>query len=308
MSSYHITENGAKPCSTTPERCPITKDTGDKHYSNFQEAQKEYENKMVYDFSVDSVKASKPSQYVQPLTIPSVKNIDENIHSIKKDIKEIFNDDLNPETEEYLRSFMSGEIPNKIPDELTDRKGDRGMFLASSMIHSASLDSGYYAKITKKFAAGLAEKIGKDSTILDPMAGKGYFVKAMREQGIKTIGSDDMSWKTAQTEEASEIENISAVDSLRKNGNRISHLVISWAPYESDIDNTLYQTVKNEYPHITIINIGEGMGGCTGSEKLWDNLDEDQENDLINMDSRNQCGYETTSILHDYLTFVKINK
>lgn len=309
MPSYHITENGPKPCSTTPNKCPITKETGEDHYSDFDKAQSQYEKKMIYDFSVDSAKTSK---FLKPLIIPPVENVEERIDEINNHMSSMMdNNKLDAETEDYLRKFMNGEIPERLPSRIAGGTPWIGMdtgtdFFSSSITHSAALDSGYYAKITERFAGNLAEKIGKDSIILDPMAGKGYFVKAMREQGIKTIGSDDKSWKTANPGEDNGIENISAIDSLKKYGNKIDHLVVSWAPYESDIDDKLYEIVKKDYPHITLINIGEGMGGCTGSEKFWDNLDEDNENGLIEMDSNDQYGYETTSVLHDFVTFVKI--
>lgn len=308
MPSYHITENGPKPCSTTPAKCPITKETGEKHYSNFDQAQSKYEHKMIYDFSMDKTKASKNSKFLKPLSIKPVENIDRKINELDENLKLIErNNSLSKETKDYLKSFMNGNIPEEIPSEISSRTDySINSSLNSSMTHSLSLESGYYAKVTKTFASNLTEKIGKDSTILDPMAGKGYFVKAMREQGVKTIGSDDKSWDTAKSDDNNSIENLSAIDSLKKYGNKIDHLVISWAPYENDIDDKLYKIVKTDYPHITIINIGEDMGGCTGSEKFWNSLDEDKENDLIDMDSHDQCGYKTTSMLHDFVTFVKI--
>lgn len=35
---YHISESGPKPCSTTPDRCPVTRETGGKHYDTLAEA------------------------------------------------------------------------------------------------------------------------------------------------------------------------------------------------------------------------------------------------------------------------------
>lgn len=40
---YHLTDDGPKKCSTTPDRCPITKESGDEHYSSFSVAQDAYE-------------------------------------------------------------------------------------------------------------------------------------------------------------------------------------------------------------------------------------------------------------------------
>jgi len=40
---FHVTEDGPKKCSTTPDKCPITRDTDGDHYQDFSEAQSVYE-------------------------------------------------------------------------------------------------------------------------------------------------------------------------------------------------------------------------------------------------------------------------
>lgn len=45
MASYHITDNGPRACTTTPDRCPYGRDGGD-HFDNVAEAQVNYENIM----------------------------------------------------------------------------------------------------------------------------------------------------------------------------------------------------------------------------------------------------------------------
>lgn len=69
MASYHITDNGPKPCSTTPDKCPITKETGDVHYSNKEEAQSAYEKKM------DHLTFPKNSKTIQKIYAPAKPEI-----------------------------------------------------------------------------------------------------------------------------------------------------------------------------------------------------------------------------------------
>ena len=45
MASYHITDNGPRACSTTPDRCPYGREGGD-HFDNVAEAQVSYEHIM----------------------------------------------------------------------------------------------------------------------------------------------------------------------------------------------------------------------------------------------------------------------
>lgn len=306
---YHVTEDGPKPCSAKPGNCPITKETGGDHYTNLNQAQKTYETQMSQKYALSKDNNSRKGNdlktlYVKPLEIEPVSNIEEVILSTEND-SSVLQYSLNDETKEYMRSFLNGEIPESLPESLSSGSYNSNDFMTGIIVHQKSLDYGHYAKITKKFAKNLAESLNKDSVILDPMAGKGYFVKAMREQGIATIGSDDKSWDSAQTDVDNGIEDMSAIDSLNKYGNNITHMVISWAPYGSDIDEQLYQTVKKDFPHITIINIGEDEGGCTGSEKFWESIIEDKETEISH---ENQYGYQTLSGLHDFVTVVKINK
>jgi len=306
---YHITENGPKPCLAKNGNCPITKETGEKHYENFNQAQNIYETQMSQKYVLRKDNNSRKdkdikSLYLKFLEIEPVSNTEEVISTTENDLN-VLQYSLNNETKEYMRLFLNGEIPESLPESLSSRSYESNDFMIGVTVHQKSLDSGYYAKITKKFAKNLAESLDKNSVILDPMAGKGYFVKAMREQGIATIGSDDKSWDSAQTDVDNGIEDMSAIDSLKKYGNNITHMVISWAPYGSDIDEQLYQTVKKDFSHVTIINIGEGEGGCTGSEKFWESISEDKETEISH---ENQYGYQTTSGLHDFVTVVKINK
>lgn len=297
MPRYHNTDNGPKPCSTTPDRCPITKDTNEPHYNTIEKAQEHYEKKMSALYPV-MTKTRKTHKYLEPLIINPPKNKDEILSKYLTSGDYMGDSKPNKYEQTFVSDFVNGEIPEEIPFNLT-RYGEN--FMAGFRSHQAGQEVGYYAKITKKFAKKLAQEVGKDAVILDPMAGKGYFTKAMREQGIKTIGSDDKSWEKVQSDDKS-IENIEALNSLNKYGNEISHVLISWAPYDSDIDHKIYTTIQEKYPHITIINIGEDSGGCTGSEKFWTEIEKRDEFEYTV--EKNQFGYETVNGLSDSVTFI----
>jgi len=71
MVNYHLTDNGPKPCSTIPERCPITAKTGDPHYSTVEEATQAYEQSMSsLTFAKNSAKpklyAPEKPEIIQP--------------------------------------------------------------------------------------------------------------------------------------------------------------------------------------------------------------------------------------------------
>ena len=52
MASYHITDNGPRACSTTPDRCPYGKEGGE-HFDNVAEAQVSYEKIMEERFGLE---------------------------------------------------------------------------------------------------------------------------------------------------------------------------------------------------------------------------------------------------------------
>ena len=94
------------------------------------------------------------------------------------------------------------------------------------------------------------------------------------------------------------------MESLKKHGNELTHLVMSWTPPYSTLDKKLYDVVRKDFPHITIINIGEDAGGCTGSEEFWDDIRDDSKKNTVEIEYNN-CGYKTLFGVHDFVTFVK---
>jgi hypothetical protein len=192
--------------------------------------------------------------------------------------------------DEFCKNIYEGKVPQNIPSEIAGY-GSPGQSMSMMQVGHWLQSCGMYGKITKETASDLAEVIG-DGVVLDPMAGNGWAAKALREAGVKTIASDDDSWEISK-----DIEKIDAMESLKKYGNKISHLLISWAPYGSDIDVKLLREARKNFPHVTIINVGEGEQGCTGSPDFWSEVEE--------VDPGKRIRYETTFGLHDHITFGK---
>lgn len=197
-------------------------------------------------------------QIVLDETVPTVEDLINDAKHLERYV--------SPSAIEFYATVRRGEIPESIPFEISEMYAEdygSSSFSAYS-VHAYQQKCGYYAKFTQYFAREIAEQVG-DGVVLDPMAGRGYAVKALRNAGVKTIASDNNSWSISD-----HIENLDALDSLRKYGDKISHLLISWAPFENDIDLKLLREVRANFPHVTIINVGEKSGGCTGSTEFWD--------------------------------------
>lgn len=194
-----------------------------------------------------------------------------------------------PEVVEYYATVRKGEIPERLPERV--RKGQEYNFqnaIAAQTLHQHLQQAGCYSKITKHMARGLKQMLPRHSVVLDPMTGNGFMVKALREAGLMSFGTDNNSWHNAQS-----FEPIDALDALKRYGDQITHLLISWPSTGSDIDFRLLEEVRKYYEHIQIIVIGE-INGCTGSEKFWEAAE--VWDDL-------EC-YETTENLFDRLYFI----
>jgi hypothetical protein len=167
---------------------------------------------------------------------------------------------------EFINTIYDGEIPESVPNSISSSSNSSSIINAS-FVHSLRQQAGSWATVTTEFIKKLKAHLPSDAIVLDPMAGKGFLAKGLRDSGVPTIVTDDNSFKESQG-----IERLDAIESLKKYGNDASVLLISWAPYSSDIDSQLLKEARTNYPHLDIIVIGEKYG-CTGSDEFWDNFE-----------------------------------
>lgn len=285
MPRYHNNTNGPAICHAKPGNCPITKETDEQHYLSIEKAQSAYEAKLA-------------SIYVDKSTVTANKNL-RPIKIDRHDSLPSFYYELNENYKAVVDSLVNGEVPEVLLP-------DNDNFINSIRLHGFFQDVGYYGRVTKDFVGNLKAYISdsgcSNPVVLDPMAGKGFFVKALRESGVKTIASDDKSW-AAQSSDRS-ILDLDAIDSLRKHGGKVTHLVMSWPPYAVDIDYRLYKVIREEFPHIKIIYIGESNGGCTGSDDFHSAVFEDEG---VSVDYPD-VGYVTTTGINDSVFVVSFNQ
>lgn len=254
---YHLTDDGPRQCDAKPGNCP--KGSNEPHFTSLRVAQETLERRLAERYGALGDGGTDSQDLLAPVVI---KPGSDREFRGSATLLERMGEPFDEESVTFCKTIIAGEIPEAVPGVVEGRFGT-----AVSMLHSIGCEQGYYAKVTKRFARSVAAVVG-DGTVLDPLAGKGFLVKALREQGIKTIGTDDDSWGLSKG-----LEKMDAKAALRKYGNDITHLAISWAPYGSTIDAELVDMVREDFPHVTIINIGEWTGGCTGSEKFWDKVE-----------------------------------
>jgi hypothetical protein len=198
---------------------------------------------------------------------------------------EQMNGDLTRELKSFCETIWAGEIPESVPEEIAYQ--DVSTTISHFVISPALQSRGYYARATKRFVRGLeGMELG---TVLDPFAGSGYMVKALREAGIPTIATDDYSWKFDGP-----AEKIDALAAIRKYGDQINTVLLAWVPWESTIDMEIYQLLREEYPWINILVISEGPHGCTGSTEFAE----------LHREWEEIYSYQTTWALRDYCAFM----
>jgi len=212
-----------------------------------------------------------------PLLAPVSMQMREDIPTVDDPVFSAF----SPAVRTFCSAICSGEIPERVPPELEEITGP------FTFLHFWQQYHGYYGHFSKETAHDIALNVG-DGTVLDPLAGEGWAVKALREAGVRTIASD----KSSNTQ----FEQLDAMDALKKYGDQITHLLISWAPPRADIDLQLLREVGAKYPHVMIINVGEDQGGCTGSEQFW--------REAKRVTPKYPVRYQRTSGVYDNLTFV----
>jgi hypothetical protein len=286
MPKYHIAEDVVTACRVRNRPC--VKSSVENHFDSREEAEDVFLNL--------NKSGANMSELIDPLLEPIVITVSPNATSVAELISEItqFAEYPSKAVIEFYEKIFRGQIPDFLPVEVKhsySMNSDFRSSMTSATLNFALQSCGMFGKITKETASDIAEIVG-DGILLDPMAGNGFAAKALREAGVRTVASDNHSWEIS-----SGIENLDALESLKKYGEKISHLLISWAPYTSNIDVQLLREIRKNYPHITIINIGESRGGCTGSDEFWD------EADIVT--DQPHVRYSTTSGLHDQIVFVK---
>lgn len=262
MVRYHISDKvGVAPCNAKENPGPGERGcqfgVSTIHYATREEADKVFQAQMEEEHGstatiIPTNDDSFKKKYLESVIIPPItgKYADYQESGMLEGLSE--------KEKEYFETLYKGEIPDMMPSGLSDSSVMRGYFMISQ-------DAGSYANVTRMFSESVRDALPEGAVVLDPMAGRGFLAKGLREAGVPTIASDDNSWNLSES-----IERMDALSSLDEYGDKITHLAISWAPYGSTIDAELGEKISKDYPHVKVLYIGEDEGGCTGSEAFWD--------------------------------------
>lgn len=141
--------------------------------------------------------------------------------------------------------------------------------------HRTDYVSRYAWTITSPEAvAFVAEQSG--GKLVDPMAGTGYWAHVLDQMGVDVLaydlhpadGGSANQWHKDQIPHAPVMQG-DAVSVVSVHSDRT--LLLSWPPYDEPIGSKVLRAYKGD----RVIYIGEGHGGCCGSDAMFDRLARD---------------------------------
>ena len=142
---------------------------------------------------------------------------------------------------------------------------------------------GMWSYVNAPFAKALSDYLGGAPT-LEIMAGNGYISKGLRNnnatQNIYT--TDSQAWvKENETGKhpVTKIEKLDALEAIKKYGDEVEYVIMSWAPDKGEIDWDVLKLLRSTYPEVKLLVIGE-KDGATNSKKFWQEAQLSQDDEL----------------------------
>lgn len=198
------------------------------------------------------------------------KNKEVIIEAFIKEIKKQFIKDIEFENGRKLNLKEKNKC-ERIVDKIYNN-GYEKQFL-ESFARNLFVSKGMYALITADFLDALASVL-EGERVLEIMSGRGYLSKGLKDRGVLIKASDDRSWHNKLNWERCyiETENLDAIKSVEKYGREADVIIMSWCPYQSTMDYSVLEMMRKVNPNCILLVIGEGYGGCTGSDIFHQNM------------------------------------
>lgn len=187
---------------------------------------------------------------------------------------------LGKQIKQFLELFHNPEHLPYSSIVIAEIKRQRPItFMFETYIRNSYITNYGFSIITKELIDELKEFIG-DRKVLEVMGGNGYLSRCLHEAGVDIICTDTNEWATSKKVSSRyqnwvntwyPIEQLDAVEAIEKYNDR-DVVIMSWPPYcePTDVD------VLNEclWRGKTLIYIGEGEGGCTGTDQFFEIVDD----------------------------------
>lgn len=160
---------------------------------------------------------------------------------------------------------------------------------------------GMYASATVLFTKTFGEWIG-NRRLLDPLAGRGWLAKGLREQGVDLIATDDASWIKKHHTFLTEVEIMDALDSVKKYAEEVDVVLFSWAP-SGKLLWKLVKEVHKRNPNAVMVFLSEPQPEVSGNDKFYKRTTLTIPEHFREV----HAAYETQGFLHDcpYIITIK---
>lgn len=142
---------------------------------------------------------------------------------------------------------------------------------------------GMWSYVNAPFAKALSTYLD-GAPVLEIMAGNGYISKGLRNNNgtQKIFTTDSQAWvKENETGKhpVTDIEQLDALAAIKKYGDQVKYVIMSWAPDKQETDWAVLQLIRQDFSELKLLVIGE-KDGATDSKKFWQNAKLSQPDDL----------------------------
>ncbi len=142
---------------------------------------------------------------------------------------------------------------------------------------------GMWSYVNAPYIKALSEYLHGRPT-LEIMAGNGYISGGLINlRPAQTIYATDSTDWTHENETGKHpvttIEPLDALTAIKKYGSQVDYVIMSWSPDKVEIDWEVLQLLRNDYPEVKLLVIGE-KNGATNSAKFWQNAQLTQDAEL----------------------------
>ncbi|MBM7544443.1 hypothetical protein JOC59_001160 [Weissella beninensis] len=131
---------------------------------------------------------------------------------------------------------------------------------------------GVWAYINSAFINDLAQFLN-NQPVLEIMAGNGLISASLMQKKPHQLvyTTDDTTWKSENNtgrHPFTPIEPLDALSAIKKYGHHVKYIIMAWSPDGIPIDVAVLNLIRQSYPHLQLIVIGE-KNGATNSSEFW---------------------------------------
>lgn len=165
--------------------------------------------------------------------------------------------------EQFIAFLDNQKIPPESPDHC-------GQALYNPKLWSGRekcTKRGMWALVYRSWVQVLAEWIG-DRQVLEVMAGRGWLAKALAEEGVSIVATDDGSFDKRHNKcgPVHEVLSLDALGAIARFGDDADVLIMSWPPYGDEAATDALEAWGTGRP---IVYIGEGEDMACAPDSFW---------------------------------------